>query len=332
MYFIATVFLAPAKKIINMPIMPKIITVTGNLLAETTSRFVIPKAGETSRAIGESIFSVGGKGVNVSRYASAIGLESVAVIFPAGFIGKRCLDYLARENFNIIPVEIAGETREGLVCLDIQTGTQTTFLGNDLAIPNDAFEKSLKRIEEIISSGDIIALCGSFPAWQDGYAEKFAELCQKSNARFCVDTYGAPLRDVAKVPTDFLKFNKKELLTFLNDNRESTFENLEDAFALAREKYFSNAKIFAITDGAGDILFSDSKINKMEKISPIKIEREVSATGCGDAFFAVAISEIFAKQTSTKIALTRAAKYASMCAQTESTLPLSGKETLIALS
>ncbi len=315
-----------------MPIMPKIITVTGNLLAETTSRFVIPKAGGTSRAVGESIFSVGGKGVNVSRYASAIGAETVAVIFPAGFIGKRCLDYLARENFNIIPIEIDGETREGLVCVDIQTETQTTFLGTDLPIPPNAFEKSLKLVEEIISSGDIIALCGSFPAWQNGYAERFAELREKSDARFCVDTYGAPLQDIAKVPTDFLKFNKKELLTFLADNGESTFENLEDAFTLAREKYFSNAKIFTITDGAGDILFSDSKINQTEKISPIKIEREVSATGCGDALFAVAISEIFTKQTSTKIALTRAAKYASMCAQTESTLPLSKEEMLIALS
>ncbi len=312
--------------------MPKIITITGNLLAETTSRFITPQVGDTARAVGESIFRVGGKGVNVSRYASAIGIESVAVIFPAGFTGKRCSQTLQRENFKTISIEIEGETREGLVCVDSKTNIQTTFLGTDLPITRSAFEKSLAEIKKIICAGDILALCGSFPNWQTDYARKLSTLCNETNAHFCVDTYAKPLSDIAKIEVDFLKFNKKELLAFLQDNGEPESKNLENAFDIAQKKYFANAKIFAITDGAKDIIFVDSKNKNLEKIPPIKIEREVSATGCGDALFAVAISEIFIKKNSTKTALVKASKYASMCAQTESTQPLSQEETIIALS
>ncbi len=313
--------------------MPKFITVTGNLLAETTARFKFPQMGETVRAVGSSTFQVGGKGVNVARTALSLGIRSIAVIFPAGFSGKKCLDYLKRENFEVLATEIDGETREGLVCVDSETETQTTFLGSDLPIPQNAFENSLEAISKNVSKGDIVAFCGSFPNWQSSYAEKLADICKKNNAYLCVDTYGKPLKDFAKVQSDFLKFNKKELYDFLKDNGELLEKSFKENFKLARQKYFYNTKIFTITDGVNDILFAEKSNNfVIEKISPMKIEKEISATSCGDAFFAVALSEIFIKQSPLKLSLTRASKYASICASIESVGILPAKETLIALS
>lgn len=299
--------------------MQRVFTITGNLLAETTSRFDMPKIGQTTRAIGTSKFQVGGKGVNVARTLASLSVNATAIVFPAGFIGKKCLDYLSHENFDTIAIEIAGETREGLVCVD-SNNIQTTFLGSDLPIPQNAFDLCLSKIEEIIQPQDILAICGSFPNWQTDYAQKLSALCKNKNAYFCVDTYGSPLQDIANCECDLLKFNKSELLSFLEKNGDLTDSYSQEIFEFARKKYFSNAKIFAITDGANAIYVADS--NATIKILPPKIQQEISATGCGDALFGVAISEIFLKKTSLQKAFDLASKYASMTAQSEKTAVL----------
>ena len=79
--------------------MPKIITITANLLAEWTSEFEMPSIGGTARAKNSPRFQVGGKGVNVSRAVSGLGGNSIAVIFPAGHLGNLCQEELVKENF-----------------------------------------------------------------------------------------------------------------------------------------------------------------------------------------------------------------------------------------
>lgn len=309
--------------------MQRIFTITGNLLAETTSRFDMPKIGQTVRAIGSSKFQVGGKGVNVARTLISLGTKCSAIVFPAGYIGNKCLDFLSRENFDVIAIPIEGETREGLVCVDAN-GTQTTFLGSDLPIPENAFSQCLNKISEQMESGDILALCGSFPNWQTHYAQKLSELCKNKGAYFCVDTYGNPLIDIAQCDCDLLKFNKTELTAFLVKQGEQISQSTENLFQLARTKYFNKAKIFAITDGANDIFVSDE--NSTIKISPTQIPQEVSATGCGDALFAVAMSEMFFKKTTLLKSFERASKYASMTAQSETTSVLPQDKIAIALA
>ena len=97
--------------------MPTLYTFTANLLAETTAVFTMPKTGQTVRAIGGTKFKVGGKGVNVSVAAKELGANTVAAIFPAGEIGARCKKYLDGK-VEYISVELPGQTREGLVCID----------------------------------------------------------------------------------------------------------------------------------------------------------------------------------------------------------------------
>ena len=309
--------------------MQRIFTITGNLLAETTSRFNMTGIGQTMRAIGTSTFQVGGKGVNVAKTATSIGVKCSAVVFPAGHIGKRCLEYLSKEAFDVIAISIDGETREGLVCVD-SNGVQTTFLGSDLPIPEDAFELCLCKLAEQIKQGDVLALCGSFPNWQRKYAKKLSDLCKNKNVYFCVDTYGTPLTDIANVHCNLLKFNKTELSTFLASMKENINLPTAELFKIARSKYFANAEIFAITDGANDIFVSDKTTTFT--ISPMQIPQEVSATGCGDALFAVAISEIFFKNTPLQKSFERASKYASMTAQLETTSVLPPEEIDTALA
>lgn len=194
--------------------MPTLYTFTANLLAETTAVFTMPKTGQTVRAIGGTKFKVGGKGVNVSVAAKELGANTVAAIFPAGEIGARCKKYLDGK-VEYISVELPGQTREGLVCIDEKTGKETTFLGADIPVGEDAFEKMAQLLEDKIRPGDIFAFCGSFPGWKSRYADRLSGICKSKNARICVDTYGAPLEDFAKTNADLLKINRAEFLALL---------------------------------------------------------------------------------------------------------------------
>ena len=150
----------------------------------------------------------------MSVAAKELGANTVAAIFPAGEIGARCKKYLDGK-VEYISVELPGQTREGLVCIDEKTGKETTFLGADIPVGEDAFEKMAQLLEDKIRPGDIFAFCGSFPGWKSRYADRLSGICKSKNARICVDTYGAPLEDFAKTNADLLKINRAEFLALL---------------------------------------------------------------------------------------------------------------------
>ena len=292
--------------------MLKLFTITGNLLAETTAVYEFPRQGSTVRAIGESKFQVGGKGVNVARAATALGLPAFAAVFPAGFNGAKCVQMLKRDGVAAIVSEIPGETRCGLVCSDMRTGVQTTFLGTDLPVSAEAFKNAVGKIGKSSEEGDIIALCGSFPGWSGNFAGMFFNLCAKNRLNICADTYGPPLDSFAGKKCGIVKINRRELFEFLKMRDGGSERDFCRAFENARRTAFANAGIFAVTDGPSPIL-ADVGCGT-EKISPPKISHGTCTTGCGDAMLARLISEIFVRKTALLEALKLAAAYASALA------------------
>lgn len=288
--------------------MPTLYTFTANLLAETTAVFTMPKTGQTVRAIGGTKFKVGGKGVNVSVAAKELGANTVAAIFPAGEIGARCKKYLDGK-VEYISVELPGQTREGLVCIDEKTGKETTFLGADIPVGEDAFEKMAQLLEDKIRPGDIFAFCGSFPGWKSRYADRLFGICKSKNARICVDTYGAPLEDFAKTNADLLKINRAEFLALLKSAAIPFGGDLEDSV----RKFHTLARILAVTDGPNPAVFRDG--DDIFKVSPPEI-KEVSATGCGDITLATLIVEMFLKGKSARESFSTAVRTASAAAAT----------------
>ena len=68
---------------------PHVFTLTGNLLAERTLEFSAWSPGRTQRARAES-FQVGGKGVNVCRMLTRLGVPNTTLLFPGGAPGAEC--------------------------------------------------------------------------------------------------------------------------------------------------------------------------------------------------------------------------------------------------
>ena len=254
--------------------MDRFFTFTGNLLAETSCVYKDIRLGATQRATSQS-FQVGGKGVNAAKAAERMGLETCALIFAGGFAGARCLKWL-EENalFEILNVELPGETREGLVAVS-ESGVETTFLGKDVPLSENLFGQALDMLGGKISSGDILAVCGSIP----DFTARMAELLQKFKAEqkiiLFADTYSDALTLIHPF-ADLIKVNAAEFMQLsgklkLGDTLESSFRNFTEKFP---------QKLLAVTDGPNAAWFYDG--NKISRHIPPAVEKEVSATGSGD--------------------------------------------------
>lgn len=294
-------------------------SITGNLLAETTATFDFPKIGQTVRAKGSERFQAGGKGVNASRAARALGFETYAAIFPAGSDGKKCVQYLKNiAKIGVIEREISGNTRTGLVCVDSASGVETTFLGADVPVSESAFAQILEDICLYAKRGDILAFCGSCPNWKSAYADLLADLSAAKGFYLCADTYGEPLKDFIKKPLSLLKINRVELFKLFN--LQDTGGELSFADAFERLSGKCAAEYLAVTDGGSAAKFR-KKGEKTFFVSPPKIEREVSATGCGDVALAGLSCGLFGRGFDFSKAAQKALAIASACAATGELLP-----------
>lgn len=286
--------------------MPKYITITGNLLAESTAQFQFPQEGKTTRAASDVSFQVGGKGVNTARALNKLsGRKQYAIIFLAGFTGQRCSAWLKKADFCIpLTTQIDGETREGLVCRNPKNGLETTFLGGDVKIPEHAFDNALDKIGKLARTGDFIAFCGSFAGWKDAYAKKLAKLCAKKNLRLCVDTYGKPLAAFSREKLFLLKINRDELTTTFGKNK-----NIKTLSA----SLFANTENFVVSNSNGEIFARLG--TDFHTLTPPEIKREISATGCGDVLTASLMFELSrttAPLDALKISVARASASAEL--------------------
>lgn len=266
--------------------MPKVITFTANLLAETTYDFNRWTEGKTQRAKRES-FQVGGKGINVSKMLNRLGAENLALCFPGGAFGPVCERWLAEKGIETLAFHEGCETRSGAV---VRSGGQdeTTFLGLDSVVSEDAIREAvaeLKAIEEPF----VFAVCGSIQDWENECWDVLRDwvASRGEDAILVVDNYGPSLPWFAGQKPDLVKFNRDELELLFPESKRSL--PTKELLALAREQFGCDRWI--VTNGSKEIWVAEAG-KETRSFSPRAVEC-VSATGCGDVFFATVIDCLY---------------------------------------
>lgn len=258
-----------------------VITLTGNLLAEWTFSIPAFERGKTHRAVGMS-FQVGGKGINVSRILNRLGSETLALGFAGGELADYCSAWLdqRRISHKFFPLEEG--LRPGLVVRETDPEpAETTFLGTDLPVPAPSWKAACQFTGQ--SRPDWLAICGSIPGWNGSWARAIQQVMD-AGIRIAVDTYGAPLAALVKLPLDLVKINRFELGRLLPGSESASIREL-----IAMAGKASPVKNWIITDGARPItaaLASGSAFT----VTPARI-REVSPTGSGDTFLAALLHQ-----------------------------------------
>ncbi len=262
--------------------MASLLTLTANPLAEFTGTYKTDTPGQTHRASSEQ-FQVGGKGINVARMAQRLGLKSIALYLAGGILGDLCEEWLVGQPFQSKRIHVGTPTRSGWV-VRTERGPETSFLGEDRPVSLRNWERA--TVQAVQAKANTLALCGSIPGWTEDHARLLEETWFRGgNGRTCyLDTYGAPLRSLSRLPWAAIKINRDELAPLRPPSLppEAPVHAILPQLAEA-----SQARLWIITDGAKPVSVF-SKAEGYLEIEPPAV-KAVSPTGSGDVFLAAFI-------------------------------------------
>jgi 1-phosphofructokinase len=280
----------------SQPTPPHVFTLTGNLLAERTLTFANWETGRTQRALTES-FQVGGKGINVSKMLNRLRTPNTALCFTGGASGAESEAWLREKGFGFRAFSSARPTRSGLVVRSQDSAQrETTFLGPDVA-PDAAAISACVRFLDTQPENQIIALCGSFPGWDEPHFEPLRQTLEKwiARARVYADVYGPPLAWLYERPVELIKINADEFRPLAPD--------------LQTLPTRSRAKRWIVTDGAAPVQVRDLDHSVVTLVPPAV--HEVSPTGSGDVLFACVLHGILTRGLTLAEAVSFALPYAA---------------------
>jgi 1-phosphofructokinase len=202
----------------------------------------------------------GGKGVNISRAASAAAVDTVAV-FPAEHDSAFATE-LEHAGIACRAVEPAGPVRVNLTLTEAD-GTTTKINSSGATADADLLERLRTAVVDLAAEARWVVLAGSLPpgAPPEWYAEVAAGLAG-TTARVAVDTSEAPLTALAErlgsARPDVLKPNAEELALLTDDDPAAIeADPVVAARAAARLVSSGAGAVLATLGGAGAVLVTE---------------------------------------------------------------------------
>ena len=253
-----------------------VFTVTLNPAIDYTMVVDNYETGKVNRSSRE-ILSVGGKGINVSRVLTALGVENTALGFIAGRTGDMLLEAVKEIGISGDFIRLdKGMTRIN-VKIDADTETEINGAGPEITMDD---VNALKNRLEAMNDGDTLVLAGSAPKClgDDVYSD-ILESVKDKKINIVIDAEGELLLKTLDYHPFLIKPNIHELSAIFNKTPETT----EEIQSLAAE---------LVERGARNVLVSMGKDGAVLVNKNIRLFREapagevVNTTGSGDSMVA----------------------------------------------
>jgi 1-phosphofructokinase family hexose kinase len=259
--------------------MPNIFTVTPNPGLDRTLTVPAILHNEVLRA-SEVRSDAGGKGFNVARALKALGMESTALGFLGGALGRRLEEELARLGVAGAFTPIAGETRTNFVV--------TTPDGNDHVKVNEPgpviAAEELAAFHHLVAArirpGDFWVMSGSLARGlpEDFYAS-LIRVVQWRGAHAVLDASGSALVAGLAAAPYLVKPNALEASQAVG----VAIDGEEDAYRAAQTLLDRGVQMVALSLGADGLLLADP--HRSVRVRPPVI-RALNTVGAGDALLA----------------------------------------------
>ena len=228
-----------------------------------------------NRSVDEKV-SFGGKGINVSKMMTALGMENTALGFIAGFTGNALRNSLKKDGITSDFIVL----KEGLtrINIKIRSAFETDINAAGPQIPESAFRSLLGKMKTITSDDTVVlsgSMLGSLSA--DAYLS-LLEYIRNKGIRLVVDTEKKALLESLSFRPYLIKPNLEELCEAVGAMPETRNEIADAASVLVSlgarnvlvslgrdgallltekgEKLFLQAPAITATDtcGAGDAM------------------------------------------------------------------------------
>ena len=233
--------------------------------------------GDVNRTKQEHVYP-GGKGINVSVVLNALGYESVALGFVAGFTGNQLIRELQKMGVrnDFISVE-RGFTR---INVKVKGREETQMNGTGPEIPAIAIQVLQIQMERL-KPGDVLVLSGSIPeTMPENMYEKLMERNAKRGILVVVDTHGKALLDTLKYKPFLIKPNHHELGEVFG----VPIKNKAEALVYAKKLQQMGARNVLVSMADEGAVFVDENENVYESEAPKG--HVIHSVGAGDSMVA----------------------------------------------
>ncbi|WP_354643097.1 1-phosphofructokinase family hexose kinase [Kitasatospora camelliae] len=166
----------------------------------------------TGHRVTEVAAQAGGKGVNVTRVLTALGLPATAVLPLGGPTGTAVKAELTAAGLPFVPVRIAGETRRTVAVVDTEDATLLNEPGPHLTTAE--WRRVVTETERLLPTAAVLVLSGSLPPGlpEDAYAELLT-LAHRNRVPTLLDADGPALTTALAARPTLIKPNAAELRT-----------------------------------------------------------------------------------------------------------------------
>ena len=240
----------------------------------------------------------GGKGIDVSRVLTTLGVNNRALGFIGGFAGEELEGRLLNEGIASDFIRISGETRTNIIVNDMGKGTQTVFSARGPEINPHSLIKLISKVESL-DQPDVVIISGSLPPGVNPEIyRKLIEIIRSKGARVILDTDGNALRVGVQGHPDAIKPNVHELSRFVGKELNGIGEIISAAHTIRKQ----GTGIVLVSMGARGILMVGEKEQYLASPPDVEVKNTI---GAGDSAVAGFVNG-WVKGKSLKEALTYA--------------------------
>jgi 6-phosphofructokinase 2 len=218
----------------------------------------------------------GGKGIDVSKVLTTLGVSNKALGFVGGFAGEEVEGRLLNEGISCDFIRISGETRTNIIVDDIATGSQTIFNASGPEIKPYELMQIIHKVEKL-EKPDIVVISGSLPPGiHPEIYRKLVAIAKDKGARVILDTDGNALKVGVQGLPEVIKPNIHELSRLVG----TELKGIDAITRAALNVHKQGVKIVLVSMGAKGILLVSK--SKRYLVSPPKIKVK-NTIGAGDS-------------------------------------------------
>lgn len=236
------------------------------------------KADDSNRIHKEERYAAG-KGIDVSRVLTCLGVRNKALGFLGGFDGDEVEGRLINEGINCEFTKISGETRTNIVIYDMEKKSQTIFSAPGPEIMPFELISIIRHIEKL-ENPEIVIISGSLPpgAHPEIYY-KIMEIARNKGAKIILDSDGDALKTGIQIAPDVIKPNVHELGRLVG--RE--LKDIQEIISSAQSICDQGTGIVLVSMGARGILLVGQNEKFLAVPPKVKV---VNTIGAGDSAIA----------------------------------------------
>jgi len=218
----------------------------------------------------------GGKGIDVSRVLTSLGVPNVAMGFSGGYTGHELEHHLACEGVVSDMVYVSGETRTNIIIHEVSTGRQIILTASGPQVTPQEMGALLEKVGGL-GDASLVVIGGSLPpgAGVDTYRTIIGRL-RKRGIMTLLDADGEALRRGIEADPEYIKPNRHELGGLVGRELHEVKEVIEAAMSV---RSAGVGTVLASMDADGMVLVGEGQV--LWALPP-QVE-VVNTVGVGDA-------------------------------------------------